>query len=209
MSIYPSRRQAGFSLIEILVVITIIGLLMGLSAVAVGKYRETGRNTECSARIQQMSLWCESYSERSGDYPPSRLALLGVKDAANEVNQGIESLVVALRDKSYSGLRPEERWLANVDEDNSAQLDSVDGSSALMELVDPWGNPYVYIVQTDYEKPGVVRLSDGRVTDDVEVRAVKNPLTGAWFRFESYQIRSAGPDGLLDTEDDLANYEIP
>ena len=32
--------------------------------------------------------------------------------------------------------------------------------------------------------------------------------TGAFHRFESYQIRSAGPDGLLDTEDDLANYEI-
>lgn len=203
------RMQQGFSLIEILVVITIIGLLMSLSAVAVGKYRETGRISDCTSRIQTISLWCDSYAERMGDHPPSRLTLAGVKDAPNDVNQGIESLVVVMRDRGYAGLRPDERWLGNNDDDHSASLKAIDGSDALLELWDPWDNPFVYIVQSDYERGTVVRLGDGSAVEDVEARAARNPLTGAWFRFESYQIRSAGPDGLLETKDDIANYDIP
>jgi prepilin-type N-terminal cleavage/methylation domain-containing protein len=203
-----TERQSGFSLIEILVVITIIGLLMGMGAVAVGKYRETGRISDCESRIQAIGLLAESYAERMGDYPPSRLSEAGVKDAVNEVNQGIEALVAVLRHKSYAGLRPDEKWIGNVDEDTSAQLSAMDGSNALLEVLDPWDNPFVYLVQSDYERPTVVRLSDGALEEDVEVRAATNPLTGAFHRYESYQIRSAGPDGLLDTEDDLANFEI-
>jgi len=203
-----SRAPAGFSLIEILVVISIIGLLMGLSAFAIGKYRETGRISDCKSRIQNLALRCESYAERQGDFPPSRLVEVGVKDASNEVNQGIEALVAALRDERYAGLRPDERTLGNSDDDSSGMLRALDGTSALLEVLDPWDNPFVYIVQSDYERSFVVRLSDGSLAEDVEARAATNELTGAFHHFESYQILSAGPDGLLDTEDDLANYEI-
>ena len=108
---------AGFSLIEILVVITIIGLLMGFAALTLGRYRETGRITDCQARIEAVSLQVESYADRTGAYPPGTLGPLGVKDA-NDVNQGIEALVAALRSRDYAGKRPDERWLGNVDDDH-------------------------------------------------------------------------------------------
>ena len=204
----PSAER-GFSLIEILVVITIIGMLMGFSAVAVSRYRETGRITQCDSQLKAIALLCEGYAERMGDYPPSRLVALGVKDAPNEINMGVEALCAALRAKDYAGGRPNDDWLGNTDEDSSASLDSIDGTSALLELLDPWDNPIVYIVQSDYEQDFTVRLDSEGLIEDVSVRATKNPMTGAWFRFESYQLRSAGPDGLLDTDDDIANYEIP
>ena len=68
------RRAAGFTLLEIMVVIALIGLLLGLVAVAVGRQTEAGRIAECRARIEQFALLLESSKDRNGDYPPDRLA---------------------------------------------------------------------------------------------------------------------------------------
>ena len=71
------RKAAGFTLIEVLTVLAIIGLLLGLTAVAVGRYRESGRNTEAKARLTSLALLVDSYADRMGEPPPSRLAVLG------------------------------------------------------------------------------------------------------------------------------------
>jgi len=203
-----ARRAAGFTLLEIMVVIALIGLLLGLVAVAVGRQTEAGRIAECRARIEQFALLLESSKDRNGDYPPDRLAVLGVRDG-NPINEGIEAAVVALRAASYGGKRPEERWLANGDDDNSKSLKSVDGSPALLELADPWDNPISYIVSRDYADSFTYRMQSDAGTEDVTVHAATNPTTGAPWQFDSFQLRSAGPDGVFGTDDDLANYEIP
>lgn len=197
-------RRDGFTLVEVLAVLAILGLLLGITAVSVGKYRQAGRIAECQARIVSLSLLIDSYTDRRGDPPPSRLAPLGVTDA-NAVNEGIEALVVAFKHPDYAGRRPDEDWLANGDEDETQTLRLVDGSRALLEVVDPWGNPFVYIASRDYDQDFIYRFEGAA---DETARAVRDPLTGGWHRFESYQLRSVGPDGFLGTEDDLANYEI-
>jgi prepilin-type N-terminal cleavage/methylation domain-containing protein len=203
----PNAKMSGFSLIEILVVITLIGLLMGLAVLALGRHSETGREANCRARIQALTLMVESHADRTGGYPPSRLEDLGITDA-NDVNEGVEALAAALRHRDYSGKRPDERWLGNVDDDRSDSLRSADGSMALLELVDPWDNPFYYVASDAYEVTGVLRLDAGTRPEDVSAHAVKNALTGAYHRFDTFQIRSAGSDGVLDTEDDIANFEI-
>ncbi len=202
----PARR-AGFTLIEILVVISIIGLLMGLVAVAVSRHGQAGRIADCKARIDTLSLMVASWADRNGDVPPSRLAQVGVTDG-NGVNEGIEALVVALKGKAWAGRRPEERWLANVDGDSSKGLKLADGSSALLEVVDPWENPMVYISSADYGAEFTYRFETESGADDQTVHSAIDRLTGAPHQFDSFQILSAGPDGVLGTEDDLANYEI-
>lgn len=200
--------SAGFSLVEILVVLTIIGLLMSFSAVAVSRYRETGRITDCDARIQSLTLLAESHAERTGGYPPDRLEALGIAAVDNQVNEGIEACVAALRRQDYAGGRPAEKHLGNTDDDHGERLEAMDGSGALLELLDPWGNPLIYIVNDHYDQETLVLLDDGSsLIEPMPARAVTNPLTGAFHRFESFQIRSAGPDGLMDTEDDLGNFE--
>jgi len=198
---------AGFTLLEMMVVIALIGLLLGLVAVAVGRQSQAGRVAEARARIEQFALLLESYRDRTGDYPPATLALLGVRDA-NAVNEGIEAAVAALRAASYGGRRPEERWLANGDGDASKSLKAHDGSTALLELVDPWDNPVAYFASRSYDAPGTYRVGEEGATEDVTVRAAVNPRTGAPWQFDSFQLRSAGPDGLFETDDDLANFEI-
>lgn len=203
----PRRTAAGFTLIEILVVLAIVGLLMTFAALGIGRYRETGRITECRTRLAALTLAVESYAERMGDPPPARLAELGVR-AGNALNEGIEALVVALRRSEYGGRRPDERWLANLDGDEGEGLAAHDGTRALLELVDPWGRPLAYFVHTAYDEPGLYSEGDGRDGSVADVRAAVSALTGAFHRFESFQLRSAGPDGRFHTEDDLANFEI-
>ena len=203
-----TRRLArGFTLIEIMVVIAIIGLLMGLVAVTVSRQGQAGRVAECKARIEQIALLVESYSDRMGDYPPSRLAALGVRDG-NNVNEGIEALVVALKSPDYNGRRPEERWLGNTDDDSSKTVQMVDGSHNLLEILDPWDNPFVYIANADYDADWGYRFGDKSNSEVVSVRAAMNKLTNAYQQFDGFQLRSAGPDGIMGTDDDIANYEI-
>jgi prepilin-type N-terminal cleavage/methylation domain-containing protein len=199
------RRPSGFTLIEILVVITIIGLLMTFAAVGLSRYRQAGAITDCKSRLESLTLTIESYADRMGDLPPAHLADLGVK-ADNAVNEGVEALVVCLRRADFGGRRPDERWLANVDDDHGQDLKAYDGTDALLELVDPWDAPLAYFVHTAYDEPG--SYSSGLDGVPVDVHALRNPLTGAWHRFDSFQLRSAGPDGLFDTEDDLANFAL-
>ncbi len=199
--------MSGFSLVEILVVITLIGLLMGFAVLALGRHAEAGRETDCRARVEALSLMVESYADRTGGYPPSRLADLGVRDA-NVVNEGIEALAVALRHRDYAGKRPEERWFGNHDGDRSPSLHAADGSTALLELLDPWDNPFFYVMNEGYGGSALLRLDSGAGLEDVEARALKNPLTGAYHRFDGFQLRSAGADGVLETEDDIANFDI-
>jgi len=207
MSAAP-RASRGFTLIEILVVIAIIGLLMSILVVSLGRQAEAGRIAECRARLEQIKLLAESYSDRVGDYPPSHLGVLGVKEN-NRINEGIEAFVAALKASSYAGRRPEEGWLANTDGDKDDSLKLVDGSHALLELVDPWDNPIVYIANGDYRDEFVYRFGAGSTSEDITLRAAINPLTGAPQQFDSFQLLSAGPDGQPGTDDDIANYELP
>lgn len=203
-----ARSRAGFTLLEIMVVIAIIGLLMGLVAVAVSRQSGAGRIADCRARIEQFALLLESYKDRTGDYPSAKLAALGVRDA-NQVNEGIEAAVAALRAADWGGRRPEERWLSNIDEDSSKTLKSADGSSALLELVDPWDDPIAYIPASSYGDSFIYRVGEGGSSADVTLQAEQNPRTRAPWQFDTFQLRSAGPDGEFGNEDDIANFEIP
>lgn len=65
----PAGRRTAFTLVELLVVITIIGMLMALLMPAVQSARESGRRTACSNNIFQLALAAIRSDEQSGFIP--------------------------------------------------------------------------------------------------------------------------------------------
>jgi prepilin-type N-terminal cleavage/methylation domain-containing protein len=65
--------KKGFTLIEVLVVIAVIGLLLGILVSSLSRVREQALVTVVNAELRQISLCLQMYSDdNAGKYPPTR-----------------------------------------------------------------------------------------------------------------------------------------
>ncbi|MFM7207148.1 MAG: DUF1559 domain-containing protein [Planctomycetaceae bacterium] len=71
------RRQAGFSLVELLIVIAILGALVALLVPAVQRAREAGRRTACAANLHAMGLALSAHESSRRAFPPGSDAVTG------------------------------------------------------------------------------------------------------------------------------------
>ena len=65
-----NTRPSAFTLVEMLVVITIIGILASLITAAALRARIAARNATVSMEVKQLEMACQAYKEKLGDYPP-------------------------------------------------------------------------------------------------------------------------------------------
>jgi prepilin-type N-terminal cleavage/methylation domain-containing protein/prepilin-type processing-associated H-X9-DG protein len=69
---FPNNRKysKAFTLVELLVVISVIGLLMGILVPALGKARGTANRTYCMSNLRQLGVGMRSYLDGNNDKFP-------------------------------------------------------------------------------------------------------------------------------------------
>jgi general secretion pathway protein G len=81
------QAQAGVTLIEMLVVVTIIGLFVALVGPALWKQADTARITATKSQIQNFMTALGSYKLDTGTFPATELGLQALRVKPPEVNQ--------------------------------------------------------------------------------------------------------------------------
>jgi prepilin-type N-terminal cleavage/methylation domain-containing protein/prepilin-type processing-associated H-X9-DG protein len=88
------RPDAGFTLIEVLVCIGIIGILVALILPAVQASREAARRTQCRNNLRQLGVAFTNYTDTARQLPPTYVAVrntilphfLGIQGQYDDVN---------------------------------------------------------------------------------------------------------------------------
>jgi prepilin-type N-terminal cleavage/methylation domain-containing protein len=199
----PRRRRAAFTLVELLVVMAIITILTGLAIPAISSIRTSSQVRETTATLERIKLALAHYQNEFGDYPSSSPRRVGLP--TNGENDGIEVMLRCLTTSMKGGpfIELEDKHLGNADNDRLPSdrdpTRSVQATRDLLEVKDIWGNPVVYIHNAQYDQGGAATLTLGVAT----FQARKSTTTGTYLGLTTYQLISAGPDGLAGTEDDV------
>jgi prepilin-type N-terminal cleavage/methylation domain-containing protein/prepilin-type processing-associated H-X9-DG protein len=82
------RPLRGFSLVELLVVITIIGILIALLLPAVQAAREAARRSQCSNNLKQIGLALLNIECKNGAFPPGAMAKRRCQDNPDAATNG-------------------------------------------------------------------------------------------------------------------------
>jgi len=189
-----SRR--GFTMIELLIVVVIIGILVSLLLPVIGTIREKARKTATRAVIDGLSNALSKYYNDFDEYPPSTVGDLGDPGApqpdalffylCGPEGQGITKITGSKKRliEPYINIPPEFLKKTN---DNK------------YHVVDSWGTEIVYLNSKAY----VDSLSGGNVQQVVKSDKVMNP--------GSFDLYSKGPDRNEDPDprkliDDITNW---
>jgi len=209
LSEHREVRVEGFTLIEMLVVIVILGILMSLAVVGVTAAMRSSKVTRTEAMIEGLGGACEQYQIRWGDYPPTTLAEFKIT-MPNETNNGAEALTACLASN-----RKGPQLLSSIKDDMYVNIDRDTASTNitgwffgdcdLREISDAWGYPIIYFHAKDYQRASasLKRYKFDVGGQEYNVEPARSANTRTFLRSSKFQIMSVGPDGKPGTADDI------
>ena len=132
------RRHSGFTIVELLIVIVVIGILAAIVVVAYNGVTERAKINQASSELSSFKKAMLAYKAVNGELPP-------VGDAWNYGTDPpscayIVNLVAALTGAGYTGFKTTDPW-GNCwgYDDNDCNTGSLGGANTYMESVGPNG----------------------------------------------------------------------
>jgi prepilin-type N-terminal cleavage/methylation domain-containing protein len=203
----PALQRAGFSLIELMAVMVILAILMTFLAFRLGALGGVAKQRNTETYLAQFTGAAKNFEQETGAYPPSSWQS-DWGPAPNKTNLGVEALCLALWAKDYGGSGISDDRLGNTDEDEAKKSLTTHGNNDLFELIDDWQNPIAYFYRQDYGREDLYMTQNKQGEwDSSTVKALKSSKTGNYYNARSFQLISAGEDGIFGTDDDLFNFE--
>ncbi len=216
------RREEGFTLIEIMVVIAIIATLMGLVVVGIPYISKKSKESQTKSRINEIAALMQLVKggQNLGEYPPTQTSrlMLGNQKIGKEVGQpnmvnvGIETIaVVFFMNEIDLGDRISTDYLENYDGDMANKNIVIHQVNDLFEIKDAFEQPLIYFHSSEY-KPALEGRAFLVSTEEMPVEGEEvvpwtDAATGGFKNPGSFQIFSLGHDGRPNTEDDIGNFE--
>jgi prepilin-type N-terminal cleavage/methylation domain-containing protein len=70
-------NDAGFTLVEMLIVIVVLGILAGITVFGVSTFRSDAQASACDADVKMVQVASEAYAAKTGGYPTAIADLTG------------------------------------------------------------------------------------------------------------------------------------
>ncbi|MDX1679779.1 MAG: type II secretion system protein GspG [Akkermansiaceae bacterium] len=159
------QRSRGFTLIEMITVMTVIVILAGLTVAGMGFVNEKKANAKAEIDIEMLSKGIEQYKLDYGEYP-------GLEEDTPADGDISEELYMALFYDPFQTREDadphndETIYLPELDPRNSKQgwVANTKASTppADLKIVDPWGRPYRYRKGVNAQNPDFDLWSTGK-----------------------------------------------
>lgn len=83
-------RSKGFTLVELIVIITVIGILAGIFILSLSRYQMAARDAQRSSQVSAISEALEKYYDENGEYPSCRSVIQTPQQVSTDVLKGTD-----------------------------------------------------------------------------------------------------------------------
>ena len=157
MKLRAASRHQGFTLMELLIVISIIAMLVAITAAAATSMQKKARRLKADAQVQSITLGLEKYHQEYSEYPAVKGSQKAEFNGLNYTVAGGRMLYQALSGDGTSAIkglpgRPSNGKL-NESGDGEIFLSSADPANRAAGMVAQIGDSNNYFLQDPFEKP--------------------------------------------------------